>query len=113
MVLTIPSANGYLALALGRDVDAPVPAMLRATPAFLDGFVKQYDPCAPGATRCGATDWCDLRQRMHYIVHLFRAYAADATLFSEPFSPDEVADFRRGAIPGAGLHTPPPGPIHM
>jgi hypothetical protein len=99
MVLTIPGASGSLSLALGRDIDAPVPAMLRSAYVFLDNFVKQYDPCAPGGTGCGATNWCDLGQRMHYIVHLFRAYAADAAFFSAPFTPADVASVRRGVIP--------------
>jgi len=56
-----------------------------------------------GGTACAATDWCDLAQRMHYIVHLFRAYAEDSTLFSRPFTPGQVAAFRAGLVPGGAL----------
>ena len=83
--------------------DAPVPTSLRGAHPFLDNFVKEYDSCPPGGTRCGAKDWCDLRQRMHYIVHLFRAYADTPSLFARPFTPEQVANLRSGVIPDGGL----------
>ena len=86
MVFTVPAASGYTSLALGCDLDAPVPQVLQGAHPFLDGFVTEYDSCPAGGIRCGATDWCDLDQRMHYIVHLFRAYAGSTTLFSTPFT---------------------------
>jgi hypothetical protein len=100
MVLSLPT----IVLSLGRNLSAPVPAILAgAPPAFLEAFAKEYDPCPPGGTACAAQDWCDLRQRMHYIVHLFRAYADESTLFSRPFTPDQVAAFRAGSIPRGEL----------
>jgi len=100
MVLSLPT----IVLSLGRNLSAPVPAILAgAPPAFLEAFAKEYDPCPPGGTACAAQDWCDLRQRMHYIVHLFRAYADESTLFSRPFTPDQVAAFRAGSMPGGEL----------
>jgi hypothetical protein len=96
MTLSIPGA----VLSLGRDLDAPIPERLTgAAPAFLAGFVLEYDPCQPGGTACGATDWCDLQQRMHYITHLFRAYAETAAMFSRPFTAPQVAAFRAGRVP--------------
>src|SRR5262249_28507209 len=82
MVLSLPT----IVLSLGRGLIAPGPPVLANPPPFLDAFVKDYDPCPPGGTACAAKDWCDLRQRMHYIVHLFRAYADESTLFSRPFT---------------------------
>jgi len=99
MVLSLPT----IVLSLGRNLIAPVPAILASPPAFLDRFVKEYDPCPPDGTACAARDWCDLRQRMHYIVHLFRAYADASMLFSRPFTPDQVAAFRAGSIPRGEL----------
>jgi hypothetical protein len=112
MVLTLPldfqassehATGRYSSLALGCDLLAPVPRVLEGQHAFLDDFVRQYDRCSPGGTHCGATDWCDLRQRMHYIVHLFRAYAEKASLFMPPFTPAQVATFRAGVVPEGEL----------
>lgn len=103
MVLTLPRPGGYTSLALGCDLKVRVPSPLEARHPFLDDFLQRYDPCPPGGTQCGATDWCDLRQRMHYIVHLFRAYAASSVLFSPPFMPEQVARFRAGEVPEGRL----------
>jgi hypothetical protein len=40
---------------------------------------------------------------MHYIVHVFRAFADDPRLFSKPFTPDQVACFRAGGVPTGEL----------
>lgn len=113
MVLAVPldsharSGQGgvttYVSLALGRDLVAPVPQALAAPHPLLEGFVKEYDPCPPGGTQCAAKDWCDLRQRMHYIVHLFRAYAETAAMFSAPFTPDQAASIKAHVIPEGEL----------
>jgi hypothetical protein len=99
MVLAIPGA----VLSLGQHLDRPVPAIFGTAHPALDRFVKEYDPCAPGGGDCGANDWCDLRQRMHYILHLFRAYAEESALFARPFTPDQVARFRAGVVPDGDL----------
>jgi len=36
---------------------------------------------------------------MHYITHLFRAYAETASMFSRPFTAQQVAAFRGGRVP--------------
>ena len=100
MVLALP--NGVLSL--GRTIDAPIPAAFnQPAPQALAEFVKAHDPCVPGTSDCGARDWCDLRQRMHYILHLFRAYAGEPSLFSHPFAPEQVARFRAGVVPEGDL----------
>jgi hypothetical protein len=40
---------------------------------------------------------------MHYIVHLFRAYAEEASLFMPPFTPAQVSTFRAGIVPEGEL----------
>jgi hypothetical protein len=40
---------------------------------------------------------------MHYIVHLFRAYADTQSLFVRPYTPEQVASLQRGVIPDGGL----------
>jgi len=104
MVLAVPGANGgYTSLALGQDLATPVPKALAAPSPLLEAFVTEYDPCPPGGTQCAAKDWCDLRQRMHYIVHLFRAYAETAAMFSAPFTPDQIASIKAHIIPEGEL----------
>jgi hypothetical protein len=100
MTLSVPGA----VLSLGRGLEVSAPERLAgAPPAFLAGFIQEYDPCPPGGTACGATDWCDLPQRMHYITHLFRAYAEADSLFSRPFTAPQVAAFRAGHLPTGDL----------
>jgi len=100
MVLALPD----MVLSLGRDLVAPVPPAFRGLRhPSLERLVGEFDPCPAGGTACGAQDWSDLRQRMHYIVHLFRAYAEDGSLFSRPFTDREVATFRGGVVPDGRL----------
>ena len=100
MVLALPTG----VVALAGNLDVPVPAVFAGTlPSALAAFVAEYDPCPPGTSQCAATDWTDLRQRMHYILHLFRAFAEQRTLFTPPFNPDQVTSFRAGRIPGGNL----------
>ena len=100
MTLSVPGA----VLSLGHGLEVPAPARLAgAPPPFLAGFVQEYDPCPPGGTACGATDWCELPQRMHFIIHLFRAYAEADSLFSRPFTPPQVAAFRAGRLPDGDI----------
>ncbi len=100
MVLSLPNH----VLSLGHNLDAVVPDAFKGSlsPALTE-FVKEHDPCAPGTSNCAAEDWCDLRQRMHYILHLFRAYADEPSLFSQPFTVAQVAQFRAGVVPEGDL----------
>ena len=96
MVLALPTG----VLALGRNLEAPLPSIFRGSPhPGLAAFIKEYDPCPPGVSECGADDWCNLRQRMHYILHLFRAYAEEPGLWGPPFTPEQMASFRVGIVP--------------
>jgi hypothetical protein len=99
MVLALPG----VVLPLGRHLDAPAPPALGIPHPALDSLVREFDPCTPDASDCGARDWCDLRQRMHYIVHLFRAYAVDRLLFARPFTLRQVEQFRNGEVPEGDL----------
>lgn len=100
MVLGLPNA----VLALGRNLDAPIPAtFVPVSQPMLRRFLEEHDLCGDGTGDCGATDWSDLPQRMHYILHLFRAFAHEHTLFARPFSAEEVAQFRAGVVPDGRL----------
>src|SRR6185312_2944127 len=77
MVLTLPGR----VLALGRHLADAYPEVL-AEPrnAELIELLAQYEPITPTLDDCGARDWADLHQRMHYISHLFRAFHLDRQL---------------------------------
>jgi hypothetical protein len=96
MVLTLPGR----VLALGRHLDVAL-----APPANeeLLALLARYEPVPPAVDDCGAKDWSELDQRMHYIAHLFRAYHDDVELASPPFTPAQVERFRAGELPDGEL----------
>ena len=96
MVLTLPGA----VLALGRNLDI---ALAPPVDAELVALLSRYEPVPPAVDDCGAEDWSVLDQRMHYIAHLFRAYHADGSLASPPFTPAQVERFRAGKLPDGEL----------
>jgi hypothetical protein len=99
MVLSMPGR----VLLLGRDLSDPFPEALRTlTDAELAALVAQFEPAA-GGDRSGAADWSDLHQRMHYIVHLFRAFHEARDLFDAPFTPAQVEQILAGVIPDGDL----------
>jgi hypothetical protein len=100
MVLTLPGA----ALALGRNLDAPFPEALRTpTNSELEELLARFEPAAGALDDCGAEDWAQLTQRMHYIAHLFRAYHEIPALASAPFTPAQLERIRAGVVPDGEL----------
>ena len=100
MVLSLP----HRVLALGEHLGDPYPAALRAPahPALTE-LLARFEPDAPELDDCGARDWSDLDQRMHYIVHLFRCMHLNRDLFDPPFIPAQATEFKRGVIPSGEL----------
>jgi hypothetical protein len=100
MVLALP---GRL-LSLGLHLEARYPdALVELVNADLVALVNGYEPVPPAHDDCGARDWSSLEQRMHYIVHLFRAFHADPDLFDAPFTAAEVESFLAGVVPEGDL----------
>jgi hypothetical protein len=99
MVLSLPG----MALELGRNLDVPYPEPLREIGSEeLRELCARFEP--PGAcVNCGADDWADLKQRMHYILHLFRAFHLHPELASAPFAAAQMEQIRAGLIPGGDL----------
>jgi hypothetical protein len=99
MVLELPGT----VLALGRNLGAPFPdALLRPAVAELRDLLATIEP-GTECNGCGAVDWADLNQRMHYIAHLFRAFHFRSELFREPFSKAEAAQIGAGVLPETSL----------
>jgi hypothetical protein len=100
MVLSLPGRM----LALGMHLDDPYPDALRDLAlAELEALIARFEPVPPALDDCGAQDWSELDQRMHYIVHLFRAFHEREDLFGAPFTPEQVERFRAGVVPEGDL----------
>jgi hypothetical protein len=95
MVLTLPD----VVLSLGRNL---VVSGEVADPELRE-LMARYEPVPPAPDDCGAKDWSVLDQRMHYIVHLFRAHHEDGTLAAPPFTAAQVERMRAGAVPDGEL----------
>jgi hypothetical protein len=94
MVLSLPGEVLYL----GRHLDLPVPV-----PGTEAELVARYEPVPPEHDDCGAGDWSELVQRMHYISHLFRAYDGRLELRDAPFTPAQAERLRAGELPDGEL----------
>lgn len=100
MVLRMPDRT----LSLGTNLDAPVPAALGVLDEpELVKLVGEIEPSGPACEACGAEDWANLNERIHYILHLFRAFHAATILFDAPFSVEQVHAFEAGRIPPGRL----------
>jgi hypothetical protein len=100
MVLSLPGR----VLALGTHLtDAYPQALAEPADAELTELLAQFEPAAPAPDDCGARDWSDLQQRMHYIVHMFCAFHLSEQLASPPFTPEQVTSFSRGIVPDGEL----------
>jgi hypothetical protein len=95
MVLTLPG----IVLWLGRNLEARGEV---ADPELRE-LMARYEPVPPALDDCGAKDWSILDQRMHYLVHLFRAYHEDESLASAPFTPAQVERILAGELPDGEL----------
>ena len=84
-------------------LDAYPDPLREPTDAELIAFLDRVEPATPADDDCGARDWSELPQRMHYIAHLFRVFHLRDELGGPPFRPEQVAAFRRGVVPDGEL----------
>ena len=96
MVLTLPGR----VLALGANLPDPFPD---AADPELVALIARFEPPAGSLDDCGAHDWSELHQRMHYISHLFRAFATTQTMSDAPFTETQVERILAGSIPDGEL----------
>jgi hypothetical protein len=100
MVLALPGR----VLALGTHLDDAYPDALREpADGELTELLARFEPVPPAPDDCGAREWSDLDQRMHYIVHLFCAFHLSEDLSRAPFTPEQVECFGRGVVPEGEL----------
>jgi hypothetical protein len=100
MVLRMPDET----LLLGRSLELGTPAAFAVLdePELLT-IVQSVEPAQGVCAGCGVEDWADLRQRMHYIFHLFRGYHETPALFGAPFSTAQTQALRAGRLPAGRL----------
>ena len=101
MVLALPGRVLALGMHLARRVPGGAPRAGERGPDRVPGAVRAGSRRRP--IECGARDWSDLHQRMHYIVHLFCAFHLREALARPPFTPEQVASFNRGIVPDGEL----------
>jgi len=100
MVLALPGR----VLALRANLPGPYPAELaEPTDPELKELLSRFEPTPPARDDCGARDWSDLQQRMHYIVHLFCVFHLSEQLSKPPFDAAQEASIARGVIPEGEL----------
>jgi hypothetical protein len=100
MVMSLPGRM----LALGTHLtDAYPEALAQPADPELTELLARFEPVAPAPDDCGARDWSDLQQRMHYIVHMFCAFHLSEELSRPPFTPEQVASISRGIVPEGEL----------
>lgn len=109
MSLCLP---GGKTLPLGKDIPKvhaaptflPPPLEDIRDPAELAALLAQYDQ-AHGDTdeRTASVDWCELDDRMNFIVNLFRSRQQDDKLLDQPFTDAQRAVLEAGKMPAGDL----------
>jgi len=100
MILALPGRS----LALGTHLPDEYPeALAEPVDADLIALLARFEPVPPSPDDCGARDWSELEQRMHYIAHMFRAFHLNQQLSRPPFSPEQLTSLERGVLPDGEL----------
>lgn len=105
MKLGLPDGRGGVKpVALGDDVPtfnnrrAPKELVKLDNPDAA-GMVKRWDRSPDSLKGSGAEDWTNMRDRMNYILDLFRSRQDDPALFQDPFTPKQTKDILANRIP--------------
>jgi hypothetical protein len=91
-------------LHLGRDLSISYDDDLKilSHPALLQ-LLSLVDPTPDSLKETGATDWADLKERMHFIADLFRCYHLKKEVFDEAFTKEQVIAMKEGRLPQGRL----------
>jgi len=92
----VPTEKGFSFPETLRELDnSELLAFLKG----LDGWDRTPDDLAGSR----AKDWSALRERMNYIVDLFRSRHLHPQLFTSPYTEDQYAEIMAGRIPSGPL----------
>jgi hypothetical protein len=99
---------GPLALAVSKDVPAldglhAPPDLARLTDPRLVEFLRAWDRDPDSLAGSRASDWSRLRDRMAYIVDLFRALHLDPSVLAPPYDDAQAAAIEAGHVPAGRL----------
>jgi hypothetical protein len=101
MTLTMPPDNR---LQLGRDLAMIHHSRLKEiTNPLLQELLLQVDPTPGSLQQSGASDWADLKERMHFIAELFRCYHGKKEMFDDAFTKEQVMSMKEGKLPAGKL----------
>ncbi len=104
MNLTLPEGKE---IPLGHDLpDVPQeypPALRELDLPALRTLVETYDLDLDSTAASGANNWSDLKDRMGFIVELFRSRQQHPELFDPPFSDSQLAQLAAGQTPTGTL----------
>ena len=102
-MMTLALPNGEL-LRLGHDLRAGFAERLeRITDPELQALLDLVDPTPNSVYGSGTQDWADLRDRIHFIADMFRAYHEQRYLFSTPFTTEQITLIKAGRKPPGQL----------
>ena len=98
-------------LQVGRDlapasIEGAPDSLRHITNADLSHFLtgpRGWDRTPDDLAGSGARDWTDIRDRMNYIVDLFRSRHFDAGLFTAPYDERQRAAIEAGRMPAGPL----------
>ena len=101
MTLTMPPDDRLL---LGRDLSMSYheDLALLSLPELLQ-LLSQVDPTPDSLQETAATDWANLKERMHFIADLFRCYHLKKEVFEEAFTKEQVKAIKEGRMPEGKL----------
>jgi hypothetical protein len=101
MTLTMPPDNR---LQLGKDILINYDDNLKilSYPALLQ-LLSQVDATPDSLKETGATDWAELKERMHFIADLFRCYHLRKEMFDKAFTEEQVKAIKEGRLPQGRL----------
>ncbi|MGK3993788.1 hypothetical protein [Sorangium sp. So ce1024] len=92
-------------LELGRDLPPPpgsplhCPELATIEDRELYELLREYDAHDHTTDGCGAEDWASLRERMSYILELFRSRQSCERLLERPFNPAQHAEILAWRVP--------------
>lgn len=91
-------------LPLGRDLEGGFPQPLaQIANSRLKQLLADLDATPDGLIDTGASDWADLKERMHFNADFFRCYHQRTVLFEPPFSDEQVREIKLGLKPAGSL----------